>query len=46
MVEWAAGLVWPQLAERPMQQTVWMMAELQYGLLVLPVGWLVVVQLV
>ena len=29
-----------------MQQTVWMMAELQYEPLVLPVGWLVVVQLV
>ena len=45
MVEWAAGLVKPQLAERPIQQTVWMMAGLQYGPLVLQVGWLVVVQL-
>mgnify|MGYP006944334622 CR=1 FL=1 len=41
MVEWAAGLVKPQLAERPIQPTVWMMIGLQYEPLVLQVGWLV-----
>jgi hypothetical protein len=46
MVEWTAGLVWPQLAERSIQQTVWMMTELHYELLVLQVGWLVAAQLV
>jgi hypothetical protein len=45
MVEWAAELVLPQLAERSIQQTVWMMTGLQYGLLVLQVGWLVAAQL-
>lgn len=38
--------MWPQLAERPIQQTVWMMAGLQYELLVLQVGWLVAARLV
>lgn len=45
MVEWAAELAWPQLAEWSIQQTVWMMTGLQYGLLVLQVGWLVAAQL-
>lgn len=46
MVEWAAELVSPQLAERSIQQTVWMMTGLQYEPLVLQVGWLVAARLV
>lgn len=46
MVQRAAGPVWPQLAERPIQQTVWMITELQYEPLVLQVGLLVATQLV
>ena len=47
MVKWAAGLVWPQLAERSIQQTAqMMMTGLQYGPLVLQVGLLVAAQLV
>lgn len=46
MVEWAAELVWPQLAERSIQQTTQMMIGLQYEPLVLQVGLLVAAQLV